>query len=73
MVIRSCAARPHDWDDNKLRPYDFIAAGDLRTYGDLMTPTALGEPSAAGDESTGHFCNRRCPLRLGEARHCSSW
>jgi glycerophosphoryl diester phosphodiesterase len=27
--------------DNKLRPYDFIVAGDRRTYGDLMTPTAL--------------------------------
>jgi hypothetical protein len=25
----------------KLRPYDFIVAGDRRTYGDLITPTAL--------------------------------
>jgi glycerophosphoryl diester phosphodiesterase len=28
-------------EDNKLQPYDFIAAGDRRTYGDLMTPIAL--------------------------------
>jgi len=28
-------------EDSKLRPYDYIAAGDQRTYGDLMTPTAL--------------------------------
>lgn len=28
---------------NKLQPYDFIVAGDRRTYGDLMTPTALAE------------------------------
>ena len=30
-------------EDSKLRPYDFIAAGDRRTYGDLMAPSALGE------------------------------
>jgi glycerophosphoryl diester phosphodiesterase len=28
-------------DDNKEQPYDFIVAGDRRTYGDLMTPTEL--------------------------------
>jgi glycerophosphoryl diester phosphodiesterase len=28
---------------NRLQPYDFIAAGDRRTYGDLMTPAALAE------------------------------
>jgi glycerophosphoryl diester phosphodiesterase len=30
-------------DDDELQPYDFIVAGDRRTYGDLMTPTALAE------------------------------
>ena len=28
-------------EDEKLQPYDFVEAGDRRTYGDLMTPTAL--------------------------------
>jgi glycerophosphoryl diester phosphodiesterase len=28
---------------NKLQPYDFVVAGDRRTYGDLMTPAALAE------------------------------
>jgi glycerophosphoryl diester phosphodiesterase len=28
-------------DDNKLQPYDFVVAGDRRTYGDLMTSTEL--------------------------------
>jgi glycerophosphoryl diester phosphodiesterase len=30
-------------EDNKLQPYDFIVAGDPRTYGDLMTPAGLAE------------------------------
>jgi glycerophosphoryl diester phosphodiesterase len=28
-------------DENRLRPYDFVTAGDQRTYSDLMTPSAL--------------------------------
>ena len=30
-------------DDNRRRPYDFVVAGDQRTYGDLMTPGALAK------------------------------
>jgi len=30
-------------EDARLQPYDFIAAGDRRSYGDLMTPQALAE------------------------------
>ena len=28
-------------EDAKLKPYDFVAAGDRRSYGDLMTPAEL--------------------------------
>jgi len=28
-------------EDDRLQPYDFVVAGDRRTYGDLMTPTGL--------------------------------
>jgi glycerophosphoryl diester phosphodiesterase len=28
-------------DDDKEQPYDFVMAGDRRTYGDLMTPASL--------------------------------
>jgi glycerophosphoryl diester phosphodiesterase len=28
-------------EDGKLKPYDFVAAGDARTYGDLMMPAGL--------------------------------
>jgi glycerophosphoryl diester phosphodiesterase len=30
-------------EDNRLQPYDFVVAGDRRTYGDLQTPAALAE------------------------------
>ena len=33
-------------DDNRRRPYDFIVAGDRRTYGDLMTPSELAKVAA---------------------------
>src|SRR5205085_6856589 len=33
-------------DDNKQQPYDFVVAGDKRTYGDLMIPAALEEIAA---------------------------
>jgi len=28
-------------EDGKLKPYDFVAAGDARSYADLMTPAGL--------------------------------
>jgi glycerophosphoryl diester phosphodiesterase len=30
-------------EDGSLQPYDFVAAGDRRTYGDMMRPGALAE------------------------------
>jgi glycerophosphoryl diester phosphodiesterase len=30
-------------EDARLQPYDFVTAGDRRTYGDLMRPAALAE------------------------------
>jgi len=33
-------------DDGKLKPYDFAAAGDRRTYADLMTPAGLAAIAA---------------------------
>src|SRR5262245_61229163 len=33
-------------EDGKLKPYDFVAAGDARTYGDLMTPAGLAAIAA---------------------------
>ena len=33
-------------EDGKLKPYDFVAAGDPRSYGDLMTPTGLAAIAA---------------------------
>ncbi len=33
-------------EDDKLQPYDFVAAGDPRTYADLMTPAGLGAIAA---------------------------
>src|SRR5262249_37251837 len=30
-------------EDGKLKPYDFVVAGDARSYGDLMTPAGLAE------------------------------
>jgi glycerophosphoryl diester phosphodiesterase len=33
-------------EDARLQPYDFVAAGDRRTYGDLMTAKALAEIAA---------------------------
>jgi glycerophosphoryl diester phosphodiesterase len=33
-------------DDAKGQPYDFVLAGDRRTYGDLMTPAALATIAA---------------------------
>lgn len=30
-------------DEPKMRPYDFVLSGDLRTYGDLIKPIALAE------------------------------
>ena len=33
-------------EDGKLKPYDFVAAGDARSYGDLMTPAGLAAIAA---------------------------
>jgi glycerophosphoryl diester phosphodiesterase len=33
-------------EDSKLKPYDFVAAGDPRTYADLMTPAGLAAIAA---------------------------
>lgn len=33
-------------ESERARPYDFVVAGDRRTYGDLMTPAALAEIAA---------------------------
>ena len=33
-------------DDNRRRPYDFVVAGDRRTYGDLMAPSELAKVAA---------------------------
>jgi glycerophosphoryl diester phosphodiesterase len=33
-------------ENERSRPYDFVAAGDRRTYGDLMQPRALAELAA---------------------------
>jgi glycerophosphoryl diester phosphodiesterase len=33
-------------DDAKAQPYDFVLAGDRRTYGDLMTPAGLATVAA---------------------------